>query len=69
MNRQLRTRRRDDLLFLGAGELAENGLSDRGWRLDRQRVHEHMRRGSHGGRCLGALTLPPTLDNTRRSWV
>lgn len=49
MEGELRTGRRDDLLLLGPRKLTENGLSDRGWRLDGQGVHEHVRGGRHGG--------------------
>lgn len=49
MERQLRPRRGDNLLLLGAGELAENRLRHSGGVLDGQGVHEHVRCGRHGG--------------------
>lgn len=36
-----------DELLLGACELAQNGLDDVRWRLNRKRVEEHVRGGSH----------------------
>lgn len=46
--RQSRPSGGDYELLLGAGELAQNRLDDIGWRLDRQRVEEHVRGSRHG---------------------
>jgi hypothetical protein len=51
MKRQTRSTGSDDLLFLGAGELAQYCVGDCGGGLYGQRVHEHGRRRRHfGGR-------------------
>lgn len=50
----------DDLLLLGPRELTQQRLRDGGWRLDRQRVQEHVRRGRHdsrGAQKAGAALL------------
>lgn len=47
MEGELRAGRSDNLLLFGSRKLTENSLSDGSWRLDRQRVHEHVRGGRH----------------------
>lgn len=49
---ETRARRRDDLLFPRARELPEEGLRDGRWRLDCQRVEEHVGGCRHD--CSGA---------------
>lgn len=49
MDGQLGPRGSDDLLLLRTRKLTKNGLTDRSRGLDRQRVHEHVRRGGHDG--------------------
>ena len=46
---QSRARSCDNLLFLCACKLAQDRLCDGCRRLDCQRVHKHIRSGSHGG--------------------
>lgn len=47
MYRQSRPRSRDYLLFLRPSKLPKDCLCYRGWRLNRQGVHEHARGGRH----------------------
>ena len=69
-----RARSRDDLLLFGACELAQQRLCDCGRRLDRQRVHEHVRRGRHGCRRAqearaALLWVGSTSQMVMRCWV
>lgn len=49
VNVEPRTRSCDNLLLLRSSKLSENCLGNGGWRLYRERIHEHVGGGRHFG--------------------